>query len=57
MVNSVCFQGVAGMTQLDENRNDEFVNRKRPADRAFDDDLDQYLNEDFMENSKSVTFF
>ncbi|XP_042861945.1 chromosome transmission fidelity protein 18 homolog [Penaeus japonicus] len=45
-------EGVAGMTQLEENRNDEFVNRKRPADRAFDDDLDQYLNEDFMENRK-----
>lgn len=47
-----CFLGIAEISQIDEIQNGGLMNRKRPADRAFDDDLDQFLNDDFMENSK-----
>ncbi|XP_047486138.1 chromosome transmission fidelity protein 18 homolog isoform X1 [Penaeus chinensis] len=50
--NTTVDEGIAEMTQLHEIQNDGLMNRKRPADRAFDDDLDQFLNDDFMENKK-----
>ncbi|XP_037773194.1 uncharacterized protein LOC119568835, partial [Penaeus monodon] len=50
--NTTVDEGIAEMTQLDEIQNDGCINRKRSADRAFDDNLDQFLDDDFMENKK-----
>ncbi|XP_069998298.1 uncharacterized protein [Penaeus vannamei] len=50
--NTAIDEGIAEISQIDEIQNGGLMNRKRPADRAFDDDLDQFLNDDFMENKK-----
>lgn len=40
------------MTQLDENGSGSRNAQKRPADDVFDNDIEQFLNEDFMGNSE-----
>lgn len=43
---------VPGMTQLSENSSRSRNAQKRPADDAFEDDIEQFLNEDSMGNRK-----